>query len=686
MDALARISASRIRALPLALALSVFMYSVAGAQVSARGCTTGASSLDALDSLSLAIRDSKLAPACAWLQLGRARAASARRDDPAHPGPLQPIGMDNAHGAGRAFMRTLELDPTLLPAAKGLLDVLPLQGGWPQEDDAARSLRTVSAAVDSGPPWLLLARARLERRRGTRDSAAVLLRRYLRQGGDSGVGWLELARELYYSGNADDAHSAYLAGAMHASSEEAVALYRQSLLLVGDSEELAAFDSAPIDAIGPLVRRFWARRDASAGRSDGERLAEHYRRLEVAERSFRPIGDSTRLRPDLDFRNTAGPSLLAAPDSFELPFVRLLDSTLLMQYPLAIHGYTMRGAVWIRQGPPSDFAGDFWEYDEGGRSLIIRVGGERFGEVCDLSVRYCPPASPWERMRWRKEWAEMLDTALTTDSYARKFDRKLSPVVSLHALLGDRDTAERGRVLVVFAVRADDLTPRPAGSDSTRNAFPLDFRVIAYPPSGAERFQVDTTRWLTAPSSVGGDAWLTGTLELRLPAGLYNARVVIEESPAQAPGAADSLPMESRGVVVGRDSIVVGSGGSAFAMSDLVPGRENGGLTYQAAGGTLRLNPLSVWPRGEPIELWYELAGLDRGGTLRTTVRFYRGNDTTHAVELQFTDEVRRERQAFQRTLDTRRLSPGHYVVEVSVVNQRGEMLVRRTSVEVSGG
>ncbi|HEU4799441.1 MAG TPA: hypothetical protein VFS94_02290 [Gemmatimonadales bacterium] len=678
MDAVARRSASSIRAVPIALALSACLCSVGGAQAATRGCPAGTSSPDALDSLAAVVVDVDT-DACAWLQLASARVAAVERGDLPHPGPLQPIGIDNAHGAGRAYMRALELDPRLLPAARGLVDVLTLQGGWPQEDDAARSLRKVSAAIDSEPPWLLLVRARLERRRGTRDSAAVLLRRYLRQGGDSGVGWLELARELYYSGDADDAHSAYLAGATHASSEQAIALYRQSFILVGKAEELAAFDSAATDSIGALIHHFWARRDASAGRSDGERLAEHYRRLEVAERSFRPKGDSTRLRPDLDFHNTAGPSLLAAPDSFDLPLIRLLDSTLLMRYPLAVNGYTLPGAVWIRQGPPNDFAGDFWEYDEGGRSLIIRVGGERFGGVCDLSTRYC--GKP--RKRWWEEWAEMLDTALTTDSYAREFAKQLSPIVNLHALLGDRETGQRGRVLVVFAVRAGNLTPRPAGSDSTRNAFPLDFRVIAYPPSGAERFEVDTTRWLTAPLSMEGDAWLTGTLELPLPAGLYNARVVIEESSARAPGAADSLRMSPRGVVVGRDSIIVSAAGEDFVMSDLVPGREHG-LSYQAAGGTLQLNPLSVWPRGEPIELWYELAGLDRSGTLSTTVRFYRGTDTTHAVELRFTDEVSRERQAFQRTLDTRRLRPGHYVVEVSVVNQRGELLMRRANVEIS--
>lgn len=640
-----------------------------------------------LDSLTLAIRDSDVVNACAWLQLGRARAAAARRGDPAHAGPLQPIGIDNAHGAGRAFMRALELDPTLLAAARELIDVLALQGGWPQEDDAARSLRAVSAAIDSEPPWLFLARARLERESGSRDSAAVLLRRYLRQGGDSGVGWLELARELYNSGSPKKALDAYLAGARAARSDPAVALYRQAILLVGTADELAAFDSTPADSVGVRIERFWTRRAASAGRATGERVAEHFRRLEVVERSFRVIGDSTRLRPDLDFRVTNGvPGPRFVSSEFDSAFVQLIDSSLMTRYPLTVRGYNLQGAVWMRQGPPDDFAGDFWEYDEGGRNLVIRVGGRRFGAVCDLSVRYCPPVGPSEYRRWLAEWAEMLDTALTTDVYALEFDKRLAPIVNLHALLGDRGAEERGRVLVVFAVRAGDLTPRPAGGDSTRSAFPLDFRVIAYPPSGAERFEVDTTRWLTAPSSVDGDAWLTGVLALPLPAGLYNARVVIEESPALAPDSADSLALASRGVVVGRDSIIVGSAGSGFAMSDLVPGREDGGLTYQEVGGTLRLNPLSVWPRGEPIELWYELAGLDLGGTLSTTIRFYRGTDTTHAVELRFTDEVRRERQVFQRTLDTRRLSPGHYVVEVSVVDQRGEELVRKTNVEVSGG
>lgn len=275
----------------------------------------------------------------------------------------------------------------------------------------------------------------------------------------------------------------------------------------------------------------------------------------------------------------------------------------------------------------------------------------------------------------------MMDSALATDSYPIQFEHRLAPVVNVYSLLAPVNAD--GQALVVFAVRVSDLDARPVSDDSTVAAFPLRFRIIAYPPSGAARFELDTTRWFTAPMSVDHDAWLTGTLTLPLPAGLYNARVVIEESALQSPEAYDSLPADSRGVVVGRDSMIVARVADSLAMSDIVPGVEHGGLTWKRSEETLSLNPLSVWRRGEPIELWCELSGLEPGTRLRTQIRVVKGDDSTHAVTLSFSDEVRRSRQAFQRSLGTTRLSSGRYVVEVEVKTESNEVAIRRTQVEI---
>ena len=675
---------SASRAIRWSVALCAATASAAAAQSSPRACPGDVTSR-ALDSLSAIVRDAS--PACLWVQLGRARVAAAGRGDLARSGPRQYLGIDYAHGAGNAFLHALELDPTLLVAARELIEVLPEQGGWPQEDDAMRALRRVNAAVDSPPPWLLLGRARLERVVGDRDSSAVLLRRYLAAGGDSVVGWLELARELYHAGKADEAHAAYLAGAQSVHSPEDAAPYRESVALVASPAELVVLDSTPADSISAFVTRFWARRDADAGRPDGERLAEHYRRFEVAERSFRPIGDSSPVAPFLfgtaaapaDPLASSDPTLLT--DSTGLPLIALLDSSMLSRHPRTVNGYTLPGAVWLRQGPPDNFAGNFWKYDDGTRWLVIEVGGRRFGNVCDLATRYCGPASGIRRQRWHKEWMEMLDSSLTTDAYPVRFDHRLAPVVNVYGLLAP--SGPGGLALVVFAVRISNLKPRPVPHDPTHTAFPLAFRVIAYTPSGVERFELDTTRWLAAPAATRGSAWLTGTLTLPLPAGLYNSRVVIEELPLRSPDAGDSLPVDSRGSVIGRDSMIVPGTTALLAMSDVVPGRGDGGMAWRNGSLVFTLNPLSTWRRGEPIELQYELAGLEPGSMLRTQIRLTKGNDSTHAVTLSFSDQVRRARQAFQRAVGTTRLASGGYTLEVEVTTERGVTAVRRARVVI---
>jgi tetratricopeptide (TPR) repeat protein len=672
-----------VRPLPHALLRVALLFIVstrlASAQAAPSACTGDVTSRRALDSLTAIVRDSS--PACLWLQLGRSRVAAADRGDLARPGPRQFLGTDYSHGAGNAFLRALEIDPTLLQAAHALVDVLAKQGRWPQEDDAVRALRRLNALLDAPPPWLLLARGRLEREGGERDSSAVLFKRALAAGCDSALGWLQLARELYYAGNIDEAHHAYLAGAQRIHSESDAKPYRESVALVASPPERAALDSTPVDSVGSFVTRFWARRDADAGRPDGDRLAEHYRRLEVAERSFRPIGLTSLIDPLLVGAGSSSSGPVGMMDSSESPLMALLDSSMLPKHVPIVNGYLLPGAVWLRQGPPDDFAGNFWKYDDAARWLVIEVGGQRFGGVCDIAVRYCPPPSPMEMALWHKEWQEMLDSSLATDAYPLRFEHQLAPVVNIYSLLAS--SGREGEALVVFAMRVSDLKARLVPGDSAAAAFPLEFRIIAYPPSGAGRFELDTTRWLTAPRSVGSDAWLTGTLTLPLPVGLYDARVVIEESSLRSPGASDSLPVDSRGAVVGRDSMIVAGAAGSLVMSDVIPGLERGGLSWKHGSETLALNPLSVWHRGEPIALQYELSGLKPGSQLRTQIRVMKGDDSTHAVTLSFTDDVRRTRQAFQRFVGTTRLSTGHYVVEVELETDEGQRITRRTRVEI---
>ena len=151
----------------------------------------------------------------------------------------------------------------------------------------------------------------------------------------------------------------------------------------------------------------------------------------------------------------------------------------------------------------------------------------------------------------------------------------------------------------------------------------------------------------------------------------------------RSPDAGDSLPVDSRGSVIGRDSMIVPGTTALLAMSDVVPGRGDGGMAWRNGSLVFTLNPLSTWRRGEPIELQYELAGLEPGSMLRTQIRLTKGNDSTHAVTLSFSDQVRRARQAFQRAVGTTRLASGGYTLEVEVTTERGVTAVRRARVVI---
>jgi hypothetical protein len=631
--------------------------------------------------------------ACTWLELGLARLALARQGAPVRIGPGQPLGTDNAHGAGRAFMRALALNPAEYDAADGLIDALAAQDAWLQTDDALQSLRHATQ-VGSPPARVLLGQARLERMRGERDSTSALLQRYLDQGGDAGVASFELAREAFFHGDVKIGVEAYYAGTIDPS-PAARALYLDNLALIAEGNELAALDSTDAAGFAEAVRAFWTRREAHEGRAAGERVAEHFRRIERADQYSRRIGHESRYFRDV--LRTAGPgtpfvaeTLLTHEDTVLNDYAPLWN-LLLPRERMARGAYTLTGTMLLRHGPPDDIAGEFWAYDRLGGSLILRMGTDYPGSACDLALRYCDgrdlagrPMMVQRARGWVTEWGEMMTYALTTDDYPLRFGRPLHPVVSAYALFDSAGTG--GRLLVMFAVRASELERVPLAAGDSTGAFPLAFRIIAFTPSGRRRVELDSSRVYASADTLDADAWLIGTLGLPLPAGIWNMRTVIQEPTASDVGATDSTARARPGAVVGRQGMKVGSEPGELALSDLVPGMEESGLVWRNGTAQVPLNPLGTWPRGRPITLYYEATGLHPGASLRTAIRLLRGSDSTQFVELSFTDRATSQRQAFLREIATSKLPAGQYVIEVELRDGSGARVVRRNQVWIRGG
>lgn len=221
--------------------------------------------------------------ALGWYALGIARLQQARAGVRAKEGPLQTLGVSLEAGAGHALVRALEVEPTLTFAAEALaLAPIPREGAS-QIRNRVEMLRRVRPMLG---PLELMGMAQVERLAGSRDTAVTLLEdALLTRGVDDGVVRLELARELHAVGRSRDGRMVLFAGAGW-DTPAAKAAYRRELEWVAEPHELVAWDSTVAAERPGWLQRFWAARDVAGGWTEGERLEEHYRRVEHAWANF----------------------------------------------------------------------------------------------------------------------------------------------------------------------------------------------------------------------------------------------------------------------------------------------------------------------------------------------------------------------------------------------------------------
>ncbi|MES2124828.1 MAG: hypothetical protein V4503_09105 [Gemmatimonadota bacterium] len=340
--------------------------------------------------------------ATAWYGLGVARLELARAKVLAKEGPLQVVGLSFEAGAGNALVRALELDSTLSGAAEALaLAPIPREGAS-QLGARARALRRLRYSLPLSPS-ARFAMARIEREAGNVDTAIVYLHEAMAQGADTGLVDLELARDLHLAGRPAEGRAALIAGAVATGSPLAAMRYREELAWVATPEELHAWDSLPLPQRSTWLDVFWASRDVREGREPGERLIEHYRRVELAMSNFRiaiPQKGRQRLRStaiagdlmDLNGGGSVvgsgnnGSSRVSASESAQSAVTASQDSyaaTLGADVPFRQFGIGQdvlddRGVIWIRHGKPDREQGTIggtakavWMYDRPGEAPLV---------------------------------------------------------------------------------------------------------------------------------------------------------------------------------------------------------------------------------------------------------------------------------------------------------------------------
>ncbi len=637
----------------------------------------------------------------AWYGIGLTERALARAKAAVLPSRFHPLGFDYNQGAAMSFMRALDQNRGFVEATEGLADAVQAttRGGI-----ARVSLAALNKA-DALSPRAMMVRARLTREVGDRDEALSQFQQALAAGYDPGVSHLEIARELFYAGDAVAANRSYWAGVAAARSPEAVEMVIRQLSFVAAPEELEGLAAVAADVRYLAVQRFWTRREVDAGLQGGERLREHYARYEVAHEAYAPINQgmtpvritparrmlqSSELISLVDYRTSTSGGYVYIPstdrgegylnvsttayerenrvsdlDRRRRNNLVLWDNHLGLLSPWKnLDELDARGVTYLRYGAPDDFAGSFWAYHRAHGDLIVPVDHATVGSYCDLDGRYCRyemDSMPTEvRLRWQRSLLAAWDTLSTTDRMIRTFPARLTPVMDAYGLLDDGHGS--GRLLVAFAVPAWEIEP-----DSVAEGFvyPIRFQMIAAPPSGAYRLDRDTTRFFRSERRLGRGDYLQGTEVIDAPAAGYRVRIAVQTRDGQ------------RGAVLGSDSAHIDVSRRGVAMSNLILGRDESGLTWWSGTDRVRLNPSGRIRRNEVLYLYYQTAGLTPGDRYNTSIEVFKATDAdgTPLMTLGFVETAEGATAESERLVGLQQLNAGIHTIRVTIRDLDGTVL-----------
>ncbi|HTY06222.1 MAG TPA: GWxTD domain-containing protein [Gemmatimonadales bacterium] len=572
-----------------------------------------------------------------WFGLGRSELAIGAHSAIAVENLKQVLHLDHLSKAINAYAKAVATDSTFAEPVIELVDAALRQRVRAETDVALRVAR-LSASAARGNPAFQMARGRIEREVGEGDSARAAFAAFLAAGGDSGVGLLELARTDYFLHRDSAGRVEYFAGAREAGSVAAIRMYRTDFSWIAKPEELGQFDSLRTPAArARWLEAFWARRDVADVLQPGQRLAEHYRRWFYAMRTFGLLSPHRHYDFTEVYRSTQDQI-----DDRGVVFMRLGPPDQSRTY--AASGGSAASGVepnesWLYRRPEGDLIfhfvsrGDVQDFKlvESLTDALsfqdrqrLAMGGDTSGVVRGLFGSRATFGPMYERIgstltsnvlpaiaEDRQRGTYAIGVGTTTDDDRPRFDVSFDPAIEEY-LVGTRGTgadSAPGQMLhLVFAIPGDHLTPVTGSGEFL---YPLRFRLYVSNLQDSLVGAVDTLRVFGSPQALRNPSYLSGQLELPVPAGEYRYRLLIESRD------------RATGSLVSDTFATPRLDGRTFAVSDLVLG-EAGGLSWSEPGDTVYVSPLDRFPAGSDAQLYYEVYGLPAGAVYHTEIRVER--------------------------------------------------------------
>ncbi|HKH83644.1 MAG TPA: GWxTD domain-containing protein [Gemmatimonadales bacterium] len=589
------------------------------------------------------------------------------------------VGLKALERSVTSYQRALAADPQYEPAALALgrlvialKDTARIADAVPLLQGAARQT-TASADV-------ILTWGRVERAAGNLDVAAKAFQHYVSlPGANAALGFLELARTQLASGSRDG-EKAYYEGASGAD-DKVAAEYLSDINPYLEDSSLMGVDTLDGPALAHALRRFWTQRDWVELRGEGERLREHYRRLQYARRHF-PLTISRRFYGALDAYRSGSAEL----DDRGIIYIRHGEPTTRLR-PFVFG--TMPNESWRYARAEGDLLLHFsggWDHNGGGDLYDYRL----VQSVLDLrGAADAPPdqlllsrqslSTTYARMlnwgrygaanaraRERSIGAASIAVGTTTDTYELQFPKRLGVVADLIAV---GRTAAGSLTHFVFGIAASTLTPeRHDGKVQYR----LRLRLVALDGNDAPISSLDTLLTVQYGRPLNEGEFVVGRAEMVLPPGKWRYRASLQQG-------------ENAGVVLPRDSVeVADTRAETIQLSDIALGSRGRAISWVSdAADTVLLAPTGLLRKKSDVELYYEATGAQPGLKYRHEITVLRaeGRRTSRRqplVALSFEEDAANAVIRSHRSVYVSRLKEGRYVIEIRVSGGSGPAAVRR--------
>jgi hypothetical protein len=635
----------------------------------------------------------------------------------------QPAGSGWRWGAANAFLSTVRSDTTYITAAVELGLTVMRTPTWTNIPPVIEAMTRAAKSGHAGDGvWLVL--GRLQRQIDSNRAALKSFDTFAAiQGVDQGVAQLERARTLFALGENAEAEKAYFAGAMNPT-DSARALYRKDASWIQDSSAMQVFDTVAGGAFPAYLAKIWRDRETASGRAAGSRLAEHYRRWDVAQRKYKSM---PALRRQWDFGQI---------------------------YRSAQTDLDDRGVIYMRHGEPDDRAffvadgippNESWVYHRPTGDLVLHFSasfgssgwhmieglGSLEGNPCQVAalldsramidpyyqvladmarmdsikiafaakqgdntavefMRACSPgqltagqaraavigiaaggiSTNWfgsqranqERLASRTA----IQRSTTTDSDPLRYRAPLQPIVQAYGVGGTQPGV--GKLLVLWALPASDRPRADTVPGVTGIVYSIRVRANVFDTLGNLVVGIDSVRRYRAPALLQPGTSLPGLLQIEVPAGIYRIQLSV----------ADTIGDKGAARVLG--GIPVPSFTGPFELSDLVLGIEgNGPFWVRNPTSRFPLNPRNAWTNTESMEVGFELAGLPAGTAYKTRIAVADlGADSTRPprASVEFDNQASGTRELVSQSLGLRSLRPGVYLLTVTVT--AGDRSIKR--------